>query len=127
MLSVRILLVDDYPDFLESAARFLSTVPQVDLVGHAFSGPEAIQQSRRLRPDLVLMDLAMPDMNGLEATRQIKAQIGAPRVVILSLYDNPAYRRMATAAGADYFLNKSDLGEALVPLVHELFALSDMP
>lgn len=66
MQTVQVLLVDDYPDFLDAVARFLSTIPHVEIVGRARSGREALNQVARVRPDLVLMDLAMPDMSGLE-------------------------------------------------------------
>lgn len=117
---VRILLVDDSPEFLESAARFLSADSQVEVVGCALSGREALEQVALLQPDLVLMDLALPDMHGLEATRHIKVQAGAPHVVILTLYDNPEYRTAAKAVGADGFVAKSEFGTQLLPLLHRL-------
>ena len=121
MPTIRVLLVDDYADFLESASQFLSTVPRIKVVGRARSGVEALQAVDRLRPDLVLMDLAMPGMSGLEATRRIKEQAGAPRVVIITLYHNRGYRVAALAAGADGFMTKSEFGEDLVTLIRDLF------
>ena len=121
-MSVRILLVDDSTEFLESAARFLSVDPQIEIVGRALSGPDALDQIGRLHPDLVLMDLAMPGTNGLEATRCIKAQPGAPCVIILTLYDDPEYRAEAGAVCADGFVAKSAFGIELLPLIHALFA-----
>jgi len=119
---IRILLVDDSPEFLESATRFLSVDPHIEIVGRALAGHDALEQVARLRPDLVLMDLAMPEMNGLEATHHIKAQPGAPCVVILTLYDNSEYRAVAETVGADGFLSKSEFGTQLLPLIHTLFA-----
>ncbi len=121
MSPLRVLLVDDSHDFLESAARFLSAYPRLEIVGCALSGQHAWELVTRLRPDLVLMDLAMPGMNGLEATSQIKAQPGAPRVVILTLHDNAEYRMAAEAVRADGFIAKSDFGTQLLPLIHTLF------
>ena len=121
MSIIRALLVDDYADFIESASQFLSTVPEIQVVGRASSGVEALQAVDRLHPDLVLMDLAMPGMSGLEATRRIKEQAGAPRVVIITLYNNQGYRVAALAAGADGFMTKSEFGEDLVTLIHDLF------
>ena len=118
---LRILLADDSPHFLELAERFLTTYPWVEIVGHAHSGQEAREQAQCLRPDLVLMDMTMPGMNGLEATRQIKALPDAPCVVMLTLHDSQPYRTAAQAAGADGFVTKSDLGTHLLPVIHSLF------
>lgn len=116
----RILVVDDSPAFLESATRFLSVDARLEIVGQALSGKEALEQVNLLHPDLVLMDLAMPGMNGLEATRLLKAQSQAPYVVLLTLYDNSEYRNAAVAVGADGFVAKSDFGVSLLPLLHAL-------
>ncbi len=117
---MRLLLVDDNKEFLDVAERFLSADPQIEVVGRAHSGAEAIDSVSRLKPDLVLMDIAMPDMNGLEATRKIKEQPDPPLVVILTLYDNPEYRDVAEEIRADGFLSKSEFGTQLLPLIHEL-------
>jgi DNA-binding NarL/FixJ family response regulator len=127
MPPIHILLVDDSPEFLESAKRFLAGDPHIEIVGCVLSARDALEQVRQLHPDLVLMDLAMPEMNGLEATRQIKAQPDAPRVVILTLYDNPEYRAAAEAVRADGFVAKSDFGAQLLPLIHTLFAQPPAP
>jgi DNA-binding response OmpR family regulator len=117
----RILLVDDSSEFLESAARFLSAEPWIEIVGCTLSGRDAVEQVALLQPDLVLMDLAMPDMTGLTATHHIKSQPGAPCVVILTLHDNLEYRVAAEAAHADGFITKSEFATQLLPLLHTLF------
>lgn len=122
MPPLRILLVDDSPTFLESATRFLAMDVRLEIVGRVLSGGEALEQVPRLCPDLVLMDLAMPGMNGLEATRQIKAQSSAPYIVILTLNDSSEYHAAALAVGADGFVTKSEIGTQLLPLIHSLFA-----
>ncbi len=122
MQPIRILLVDDNPEFLNSAAHFLSTDPQIEIVGHALSGEDALEQVAQTQPDLVLMDLLMSDMNGLEATRRIKERPDAPRVVVLTLYDQPEYRAEAETARADGFITKSEFGDQLLPLIHTLLA-----
>lgn len=119
---IRILLVDDNPEFLKAATRSLTANPEIEIVGCADSGRHALEQVTRLKPDLVLMDLAMPEMNGLEATRHIKAQQGAPYVIILTLHDHPEYCALAEAAGADGFISKSEFGTQLLPLIHTLLA-----
>ncbi len=119
--SLRIILVDDSPEFLDSAVRFLSADPRIAIVGRALNGKDALDQILQLKPDVVLMDLAMPEMNGLEVTRHIKAQPIAPRVVILTLYDTPEYRSAAEGVGADGFITKSDFGTQVLPMLDVLF------
>jgi DNA-binding NarL/FixJ family response regulator len=122
MAALRILLVDDSAEFLESAARFLTMRADMNLVGSASSGHDAIARALELKPDLVLIDLAMPGMNGLEATRLLKAHSDAPRVVIMTLYDNNEYREAAREAAADGFIAKSAIGSQLFPMIASLFA-----
>jgi DNA-binding NarL/FixJ family response regulator len=117
---IRVLAVDDSPDFLKVVVRLLSTAPAIQIVGQACSGYDALEKVAALHPDLVLMDVAMPEMNGLEATRSIKARPGAPRVIILTLHDNAEYRTAAKAAGADAFVAKWELNTALLPLIYKL-------
>jgi DNA-binding NarL/FixJ family response regulator len=118
----RVLLVDDSPEFLESASHFLNADPQIEIVGRAHSGRGALEKVPVLKPDLVLMDLSMPEMNGLDATRAIKAHANGPRVIILTLHDNPEYRAAAAAVRADGFITKTELYLQLLPLIHQLFA-----
>jgi DNA-binding NarL/FixJ family response regulator len=117
---MRVLLVDDSLEFLEVVSRFLATNPRIKIVGCALSGAEAVQQVKRLKPSLVLMDMAMPGMNGLEATRLIKAEPDPPRVVMVSLHDNDEYQAASRSFGADGFVSKSDLVFTLVPLIETL-------
>jgi DNA-binding NarL/FixJ family response regulator len=124
---IRILLVDDNPEFLKSAAQFLSAEPRIEIVGQALSGRSALEQMALWRPDLVLMDLALPEMNGLDVTSRIKSQPGAPCVIILTLYDNPEYRAEARAVGADGFIAKSEFGTQLISLIYRLFAADREP
>ena len=121
MNPLRILLVDDSAEFLESAARLLMLHQELCIVGCAASGSAALEQVAVLNPDLVLMDLAMPGMNGLETTRQIKARPAAPRVVIMTLYDVAEYRAAARAATADGFIAKSSIRSQLLPMLAGLF------
>jgi DNA-binding NarL/FixJ family response regulator len=121
MALIRTLLVDDNPEFLDAAGRFLASDPDIEIVGSAISGLEAIQQVSLLNPDLILMDLAMPGINGLETTRRIKAEPGSPRIIILTLHDNPEYRSASNSVNADGFIAKSDFGSDLIPLIRLIF------
>ena len=121
MPPLRVLLVDDNARFLEAAARFLSR-ESLSIVGQARSGAQALEQVAQLQPDLVLIDVAMPGMSGLDATRLIKGQPNPPRVVILTFHDNAEYRAVAQSAGADGFVAKTDFGVQLLPLIETMFA-----
>lgn len=106
---IRILLVDDSAGFLRAAGRWLAGEPGFEVVGTAASGEEAIEAVARLAPDLVVMDLAMPGIGGLAATRAIKEHPGAPLIVVVSLHDSGPARAESLAAGADAFLGKGAL------------------
>ena len=121
MQTIRVLMVDDNAEFLEAAERFVSTIPNVRVVGNACSGKEALKSVDALTPTLVLMGYVMPDMNGIEATRRIKRLPGGPRVVILTLHDVPEYHLQAKEAGADGFLSKVDFVTDLLPMIDSLF------
>src|SRR5215207_6623338 len=79
---IRVLLVDDHPEFLSIIAAELAELPQLTVVGYARSGREALEQVQRLQPDLVLLDIGLPDINGLEVARAVKAQ-PRPAMVVL--------------------------------------------
>ena len=121
MNKIKVLLVDDSEQFLQSATAFLFQCPSVEVIGTATSGKDAIKKVQELRPDLVLMDIAMPQMNGIEATRCIKGQAEAPKIIILTLHDNAEYRSAAKDAGADGFVRKSNLLTHLLPMIDALF------
>jgi DNA-binding NarL/FixJ family response regulator len=113
----RILLVDDSPAFLEAVALWLSTVDGIEVVGHASSGREALERVDELEPDLVLMDLVMPEMGGLETMRCLAARPRRPRVILMTIHDDDEYRAAAEAAGVDGFLSKAELAATLPPLI----------
>lgn len=121
MAKIRILLVDDSERCLTAIAKFLVRIPNIQLVGTAKDGPEALIQAASLQPDLVIMDMAMPGMDGLTATRRLKATPNAPRVVIATVLDTSAYQNSANEAGVDGYIDKADLYEKLPSLLQELF------
>lgn len=117
-----ILLVDDSATFLESAARFLAADERVQIAGRASSGREALDLVSCLHPDLVLMDLAMPGMNGLDVTREIKSRPNAPLVIIVTMHDNPEGREASHMAQADGFIAKPHFCSELPLLLDRLCA-----
>jgi DNA-binding NarL/FixJ family response regulator len=117
---IRVLLVDDSDAFRQSAGRYLSRQPSCELVGVAASGDEALERVAALQPDLVLLDIAMPGLNGLEVARRLKRRAPAPHVVIVTIQDDANYRMAAREAGSDGFITKSDFTIQIVALLHEL-------
>ncbi len=118
--SKRILIVDDNPASLAATHELVKTDPQLEVIGLAKSGKEAIRMVDELRPDLVLMDLVMPGINGLAATRLIKAQSFETLVIILTEHDDLVYRLQADAVNADGFISRSEIDKRLFPLIHTL-------
>lgn len=113
----RVLLVDDNEQFLTTMEGFLSGDPEILIVGKAFSGEDALLLAKDTNPDLVLMDIAMPGQNGLLTAQTMKALPEPPRIIILTLYDNPEYRAAAQRIPVDGFLMKTQLSTHLFPLL----------
>ena len=120
MRKLNVLLVDDHAGFISAAMRHFRRLPWIEIVGTASNGIEAIAQCEVLRPDAVLMDLAMPEMGGLQATRLIKAQDGAPFIAIASHFDDAEHRAHAERAGADAFISKLTYIHQVLPLLEAL-------
>lgn len=103
--ATRVLIVDDHP-MVRAGLRALLDVPDINIVGEATSGPRAVDVAAETQPDVVLMDVRMPDGNGLEATRAVRAVSPASRVLIVTSFADEDYLRSAIAAGADGFILK---------------------
>lgn len=115
----RVLIVDDSPQVRRELRTLLTLAGDIEIVGEAANGLEAIQMAQVLQPQVVLMDLEMPVLDGYEATRQIRARQLACRVVALTVYGDPASRAQAAAAGADAFLVKGVPVESLMQAISE--------
>ncbi len=118
---VRIFLVDDNADFLLGATRFLSLTPHFEVVGTATSGRFALDQIGQLKPDLVILDMVMPGMSGIEAARLLRAQAPSIRIILTSFQEGREYQISAEAVGADAFLSKSGFGEHVNMFIENLF------
>ena len=103
---VRVLIVDDMPQVRRDLRQFLDLTGDMEVVAEAADGQEAVRIAAQLTPDVIIMDLEMPGMDGFEATRQIKAQGPAPRIVILSVHADPENVARARSVGADEFVVK---------------------
>lgn len=122
MRDLTVLLVDDHEAFLNAAQRQLRAHDWVRLLGRALNGREAVMRTEELRPEVVVMDLAMPEMGGLQATRLIKAQDQPPFVIIASHFDDAEHREHAANAGADAFIGKAEYFRDLLPILERLAA-----
>jgi DNA-binding NarL/FixJ family response regulator len=111
---IRVLLADDHALVREGTRRLLETESDVEVVAEAASGEEAIVAAKKLHPDIALMDIAMPGMGGIEATRAIKASCPETAVLVLSAYDNEPYLMALLEAGAAGFLLKNVHGQELI-------------
>lgn len=116
-MSTRILLVDDQPLLLQGFAMILSVEPDLEVVGQATDGAAAVEAVASLRPDVVLMDVQMPGLDGIEATRRIVAEHAQVRVVVLTTFDRDDYLFDALAAGASGFLLKNADPDDLVDAI----------
>jgi DNA-binding NarL/FixJ family response regulator len=117
MRSIRVLVADDHEGFRRSLIGFLRAQRGVEIIGEAADGIEAVDQTEKLRPDLVLIDSDMPNQDGFRAARQIKLRSPEIRVVVLSMHDGDIYRRMARQHDADGFIEKGSIKHALLALL----------
>jgi DNA-binding NarL/FixJ family response regulator len=113
-MSIRVLLVDDHALARTGLRMVLDVEPDIEVVGEAATGRQAVHSARRLQPDVVLMDVRMPELDGIAATREIVAAAEGPRVLVLTTFDLDEYVYDALAAGASGFLLKDVGPEQLV-------------
>ncbi len=105
---VTVLIADDHTVVRQGLRAMLQTEPDIEIVGEAETGREAVQLARTLKPDVVVMDIAMPELGGLEATRQITRQVPSARVLVLSSYGDDEYVDQLAEAGAVGYLLKQE-------------------
>ncbi len=117
--TIRVLICDDQDIVCEGLRAMLTPVPQIEVVGIAKNGAEAVDQARRLQPHLVLMDLKMPRMNGIQATRAIREQFPEVRVLVLTTYDVDEWVLNAIRNGAAGYLLKDTPQEELVKAIFD--------
>lgn len=115
---IRVLIVDDISETRENVRRLLQFDNAVEVVGMARGGQEAINLSQSLKPDVVIMDINMPDMDGISATEAIRRKVPYTQIVILSVQSDPGYMRRAMLAGARDFLTKPPSIDDLTAAIH---------
>ena len=116
---IRILLADDHTVVRQGLRALLEAEPDIEVVGEAETGRQAVQMTRKLLPEIVVMDIAMPLLNGLEATRQITKDVPEAKVLVLSSYNDDEYVHQLTEAGAAGYLLKQTAAADLIKAVHE--------
>lgn len=119
MKKIRILLVDDHAIVRQGLRVLVETEPDITVIGEADNGRQAVQLANKLRPDVVVLDLAMPLLNGLEATRQIIKEDPNAKVLMLSSYSDNEYVHQVTEAGATGYLPKQTVAEDLIKAIRE--------
>jgi len=117
MKKLRILLVDDHALMREGLAVLINSHPSMEVVGNAADGREAVAQAALTAPDLVLMDVSMPVLDGIEATRLLKRELPALKVLALTAYDNHVYLKQLLAAGASGYVLKRTAAKFLIDAI----------
>jgi DNA-binding NarL/FixJ family response regulator len=119
---IRVLIADDDDLMRAGLIELLTADPEIEITGHASTGREAVEEARRLAPDVVLMDVRMPDLDGIAATRELSLAAPNVRVLILTTFEQDDYVFGALRAGASGFLLKRTRPEELIAAVHTIAA-----
>ena len=123
MQIIKTLIVDDNTPFRKLLRSFLASEPDIEVVGEASDGDTALNQAKKLLPDLVIMDVSMKKVNGIKTTRQIKKLLPEVKVIMLSVYDLNEYREAAKANGASSYLLKKNMITELIPTIQATFSV----
>jgi len=121
MAPLRILLVDDFASWRSYVASVLQERECFEVVGEAADGQEAIEKATELQPDLILMDIAMPKLNGIEAARRIRDRAANSKIVFISLEISDELAEAAVAVGAQAYIAKREIRAKLLPTIDRLF------
>ncbi len=117
---IRVLLAEDHEAMLDQVARLLAT--ECDVVGTATDGQQALDAARELKPDVVVLDISMPVMNGIETAHRLKEAGAEARIVFLTVHDDPDYTREALEAGALGYVIKPRIASDLIAAIKEVYA-----
>src|SRR5947209_20150197 len=120
---IRVLIVDDIPSTLENLQKLLSFEDDIEVCGTAADGRKAIEETRRLQPDVVLMDVNMPVLDGIQATEILAQEVPGSPVIIMSVQGERDYLRRAMQAGAREFLIKPFSGDELIASIRRVYQL----
>lgn len=117
MTTLQIFLVDDHMVVREGLKTLINAQPDMEVIGEAGDGDSAWQQARDCQPDVVIMDISMPQMNGIQATAQLKAVCPNIKVLVLSVHEDTSYLRQLLAAGASGYIIKHTAADALIQAI----------
>jgi DNA-binding NarL/FixJ family response regulator len=121
-MNIRILLADDHNLFRQGLRRIIETQAGMEVIGEASSGLEAVELAKELRPDVAIMDIAMKELNGIEATSQLLRHSPDTAVLILSMYSDERYVVRAVRSGARGYVLKDTVEEGLIQAIQQVFA-----
>lgn len=121
-MKIRVLLADDHAVLRDGLASLLRSDPSIEVVASVGTGPAAVTETTRLQPDVVIMDVTMPELNGIEATRQLQRLRPSVRVVMLSMHSSSEHVHRAMAAGASAYLLKDAASDELIVAVRTVHA-----
>lgn len=125
-MSLRVLLVDDNLIFITAMRHLLSHIPGVEVVGQAMDGLEGLVTFDQLQPDLVISDLSMPVMNGLELANILRGRPNPPVVIFLSAHNADDYVASVEESGATAFINKADAANGLLPILKSMLSRKEV-
>jgi DNA-binding NarL/FixJ family response regulator len=119
---ISVFIVDDHPVFRQGLVSILDGEPDLVLVGEASTGRQALGSYRQLQPDVVVMDIQMPEMNGIEATALIRREFPAARIIVLTTYEGDVHAQRAMKAGASAYMLKSMVRKELIDTIRAVYA-----
>ena len=119
-MPLTIVVADDSAEYRLIVQTLLQPLNTVSVIGEAADGVEALELVRRLRPDLLITDLVMPHLNGIDLTRRVREESPQTMIILISSYTEDAYLLMASDSGADAFVNKNVLTSSLLLAVHDV-------
>lgn len=122
---IRTVIVDDNRNFVERAKGLLADDYFIEVVGEANNGKVAIQVTSELKPDLVLMDIRMPEMDGIQVTRRLKEDFPDLKIIMLTIFNFKEYQNASNEAGANGFIVKKRMYNDLIPTVYRLFDIEN--
>jgi len=120
-MPIKVLLADDHQLFREGLVNLLSSAPDIDVIGEAQDGREAIEKAKQLKPDVLLIDINMPQMNGIEATKNLKKLVPELKIIAVSMHSDRQYVKGILEAGADGYLLKNCTYRQLTDAIQSVY------